>query len=68
MSASDAVPVTRALVAALAVLAVVGSVTEDVRVDPVQDRPALKDVFKGAFVIGTAVNSAIVSGNDEERT
>ena len=57
-------PVTRALVAALAVLAVVGSVTEDVRLDPVQDRPALKDVFKGAFVIGTAVNSAIVSGND----
>ena len=32
----------------------------------VQDRPALKDVFKSAFVIGTAVNHAIVSGTDAE--
>jgi endo-1,4-beta-xylanase len=29
-----------------------------------QDRPALKDVFKDAFVMGTAVNDAIVSGRD----
>lgn len=29
-----------------------------------QDRPALKDVFKDAFVVGTAVNDAIVSGED----
>ena len=29
-----------------------------------QDRPALKDVFKDAFVMGTAVNDAIVSGQD----
>lgn len=29
-----------------------------------QDRPALKDVFKEAFVMGTAVSDAIVSGND----
>jgi endo-1,4-beta-xylanase len=30
----------------------------------VQVRPALKDVFKDAFVMGTAVNGAIVSGRD----
>src|SRR5687767_7265938 len=29
-----------------------------------QDRPALKDVFKDAFVMGTAVNNAIVTGTD----
>ena len=29
-----------------------------------QDRPALKNVFEDAFVIGTAVNDAIVSGRD----
>ena len=29
-----------------------------------QDRPALKDVFKDAFVMGTAVNEAIASGRD----
>ncbi len=29
-----------------------------------QDRPALKDVFNDAFVIGTAVSEAIVSGKD----
>ena len=29
-----------------------------------QDRPALKDVFTDAFVMGTAVNDAIVSGRD----
>jgi endo-1,4-beta-xylanase len=28
------------------------------------ERPALKDAFKDAFVIGTAVNHAIVSGKD----
>ena len=28
------------------------------------DRPVLKDVFKHAFVVGTAVNDAIVSGKD----
>jgi endo-1,4-beta-xylanase len=33
-------------------------------VDAVQDRRALKDVFRDAFVMGTAVNNAIVSGND----
>jgi endo-1,4-beta-xylanase len=31
-----------------------------------QVRPALKDVFKDAFVMGTAVNDAIVSGRDAE--
>lgn len=30
----------------------------------VQERPALKDVFQDAFVIGTAVNDAIVAGRD----
>jgi endo-1,4-beta-xylanase len=30
----------------------------------VQERPALKDVYKDAFVIGTAVNGAIVAGRD----
>jgi len=35
-----------------------------VLLDAVQDRPALKDVFKDAFVMGTAVNAAIVSGTD----
>ena len=34
-------------------------------VQAAQDRPALKDVFKDAFVMGTAVNQAIVSGRDE---
>ena len=29
-----------------------------------QDRPALKEVFKDAFMMGTAVNEAIVSGRD----
>jgi endo-1,4-beta-xylanase len=29
-----------------------------------QDRPALKDVFKDAFRMGTAVNDAIVTGRD----
>jgi len=29
-----------------------------------QERPPLKDVFRGAFVVGTAVNDAIVSGRD----
>ena len=29
-----------------------------------QDRPALKDVFTDAFLMGTAVNDAIVSGRD----
>jgi endo-1,4-beta-xylanase len=33
-------------------------------VEAAQDGPALKDVFKDAFVIGTAVNNAIVSGSD----
>jgi hypothetical protein len=33
-------------------------------VEAVQDRPALKAVFKDAFVMGTSVNNAIVSGND----
>jgi endo-1,4-beta-xylanase len=33
-------------------------------VGAVQDRPALKDVFKGAFVMGTAVNQGIVSGKN----
>jgi endo-1,4-beta-xylanase len=31
---------------------------------PVQDRPALKDVFKDAFAVGTAVSDAVVSGAD----
>ncbi|MDP9180037.1 MAG: endo-1,4-beta-xylanase, partial [Gemmatimonadota bacterium] len=31
-----------------------------------QNRPALKDVFKDAFAIGTAVNNVIVSGRDPE--
>jgi endo-1,4-beta-xylanase len=31
---------------------------------PAPDRPALKDVYRDAFVIGTAVNDAIVSGRD----
>ena len=31
-----------------------------------QDRPALKDVFKDAFVMGTAVNGAVVSGTDAQ--
>jgi endo-1,4-beta-xylanase len=35
-------------------------------VETVQNRPALKDVFKDAFVIGTAVNDGIVSGKDPE--
>lgn len=29
-----------------------------------QERPALKDVYAGAFRIGTAVNNAVVSGTD----
>jgi endo-1,4-beta-xylanase len=29
-----------------------------------QDRPALKDVFKGAFLMGTSVNPGVVSGKD----
>jgi endo-1,4-beta-xylanase len=32
--------------------------------DAPPDRPALKDAFKDAFVMGTAVNHAIVSGQD----
>jgi len=35
-------------------------------VETIQSRPALKDVFEDAFAIGTAVNNAIVSGNDPE--
>ena len=35
-------------------------------VETVQNRPALKDVFKEAFAIGTAVNNVIVSGKDPE--
>src|SRR5688572_11482477 len=35
-------------------------------VDAVQDRPVLKDVFKDAFMMGTAVNGAIVSGSDAQ--
>jgi endo-1,4-beta-xylanase len=35
-------------------------------VETVQERPALKDVFKDAFMMGTAVNTAIVSGNDAD--
>src|SRR5687768_14460942 len=35
-------------------------------VETIQDRPALKDVFKDAFTIGTAVNNVIVSGRDPE--
>ena len=35
-------------------------------VETVQSRPALKDVFKEAFTIGTAVNNVIVSGKDPE--
>jgi endo-1,4-beta-xylanase len=35
-------------------------------VGAVQGPPALKDVFKDAFVMGTAVNTAIVSGTDAE--
>ncbi|HEY8550647.1 MAG TPA: endo-1,4-beta-xylanase [Vicinamibacterales bacterium] len=31
-----------------------------------QERPALKDVFKDAFVMGVAVNPAVVSGRDAE--
>ena len=31
-------------------------------VETVQNRPALKDVFKDAFTIGTAINNAIASG------
>jgi endo-1,4-beta-xylanase len=34
--------------------------------DALQERPALKDVFKDAFVMGTAVNGAIVSGSDAQ--
>ena len=35
-------------------------------VETVQNRPALKDVFKDAFTMGTAVNNVIVSGRDVE--
>jgi endo-1,4-beta-xylanase len=35
-----------------------------VLVEAAEDRPALKDVFKDAFVMGTALNDAIVSGGD----
>jgi endo-1,4-beta-xylanase len=35
-------------------------------VEAVQGPPALKDVFKDAFVMGTAVNTAIVAGTDAE--
>jgi endo-1,4-beta-xylanase len=34
--------------------------------DALQERPLLKDVFKDAFVMGTAVNGAIVSGTDAQ--
>ena len=34
--------------------------------DAVQDRPVLKEVFKDAFMMGTAVNGAIVSGSDAQ--
>jgi endo-1,4-beta-xylanase len=46
-------------VAAIALLAAAGAPRASV-----QERPALKDVFKDAFVVGTAVNDAIVSGRD----
>jgi endo-1,4-beta-xylanase len=35
-----------------------------VGISALQDRPALKDVFKDAFVMGTAVNQGIVTGKD----
>ena len=34
--------------------------------DALQDRPTLKDVFKDAFMMGTAVNGAIWSGSDAQ--
>jgi endo-1,4-beta-xylanase len=34
--------------------------------DALQERPLLKEVFKDAFVMGTAVNGAIVSGADTQ--
>jgi endo-1,4-beta-xylanase len=51
---------TRVICAAACSLLLAGNAL----VDAVQDSPALKDVFKDAFVMGTAVNNAIVSGND----
>jgi endo-1,4-beta-xylanase len=45
---------------AVSLLLVGGSVL----VETATDRPALKDVFRNAFVMGVAVNEAIVSGED----
>jgi len=51
---------TRVMFTAACTLLLTGSAL----VDALQDRPSLKDVFRDAFVMGTAVNNAIVSGTD----